>query len=178
MENIKEKILCILRYYATLLLCFVPLRLLFLAANSTESYSLHDYADVALYGLPLDIAVAGYLTAIPLLFAIAGTFLRIPLRKMLIPYNVLAATAIAAAFIADISLYPFWGFKLDASFLIRKLTTLQSHLIHLTNVVLKCVYRWKMLVFQSSITIRRLVLQDSSKSNQCLARCLRWRITL
>ena len=118
MGNIKEKILYLLRYYVTLLLCFVPLRLLFLALNSTESYSLHDYADVALYGLPLDIAVAGYLTAIPLLFAIAGTFLRIPLRKVLIPYYVLAATAIAAAFIADISLYPFWGFKLDASFLI------------------------------------------------------------
>ena len=118
MENIKEKILYLLRYYVTLLLCFVPLRLLFLAANSTESYTLHDYADVALYGLPLDIAVAGYLTAIPLLFAIAGTFLRIPLRKVLIPYNLLVATAIAAAFIADISLYPFWGFKLDASFLI------------------------------------------------------------
>ena len=97
MENIKEKILYLLRYYATLLLCFVPLRLLFLATNSTESYTLHDYADVALCGLPLDIAVAGYLTAIPLLFAIAGTFFRIPLRKVLIPYNMLAATAISAA---------------------------------------------------------------------------------
>ena len=74
MENIKEKILYLLRYYVTLLLCFVPLRLLFLAANSTESYTLHDYADVALYGLPLDIAVAGYLTAIPLLFASSLSF--------------------------------------------------------------------------------------------------------
>ena len=118
MENIKEKFLCLIRYYATLLVCFVPLRLLFLAMNSTESYSVQDYIDTALHGLPLDIAVAGYLTAIPLLFAIAGIFVRTPLRKLLIPYNILAAIAIAAAFTADISLYPFWGFKLDASFLI------------------------------------------------------------
>ena len=32
--------------------------------------------------------------------------------------GVFFVTAIAAAFIADMSLYPFWGFKLDASFLI------------------------------------------------------------
>ena len=118
MENFKEKTAYILRYYITLLLCFVPLRLLFLAMNGSEDYSIQDYIDVALNGLPLDIAVAGYLTVIPLLFAIAGTFVRMPLRKVLKIYNILVAIAVAMAFVADISLYPFWGFKLDASFLI------------------------------------------------------------
>ena len=118
MENLKEKIIYLLRYYAALLLCFLPLRLLFLATNATEEYSAGEYWDVALHGLTLDVAVAGYLTIIPLLFAIAGLFIRIPLRKILVPYNIIAATAIALAFVADISLYPFWGFKLDASFLI------------------------------------------------------------
>ncbi len=118
MGNFKEKTLCLFRYYAALLLCFLPLRLLFLAANSTEEYNIGEYIDVALHGLILDIAVAGYLTVIPLLFAIAGLFMRIPLRKLFIPYNIFAAITIALAFVADISLYPFWGFKLDASFLI------------------------------------------------------------
>lgn len=118
MENIKEKLLCIAKYYATLLMCFVPMRLLFMAVNSVESYTVANFVDVAINGLPLDIAVAGYLTIIPLLLAIVGVFVYVPLRKLLIVYNLFAAVAISLAFIADLSLYPFWEFKLDASFLI------------------------------------------------------------
>ena len=118
MENIKEKLLYLAKYYAALLLCFVPLRLLFMAVNSVEKYTVADYAEVAINGLPLDIAVAGYMTALPLLLAIAGLFVYIPLRKLLIVYNIFVALAISSAFIADMSLYPFWEFKLDASFLI------------------------------------------------------------
>ena len=40
MENFREKILYLLRYYAALLLCFIPLRLAFMAMNSTEEYSI------------------------------------------------------------------------------------------------------------------------------------------
>lgn len=118
MENIKEKLLYLLKYYAALLLCFVPLRLLFMAVNSVESYTATDYLQVAVNGLPLDIAVAGYMTILPLLLAIVGLFVYIPLRKLLIVYNLFVAAAISSAFIADMSLYPFWEFKLDASFLI------------------------------------------------------------
>lgn len=118
MENIKEKLAYLLRYYIVLLLCFVPLRLLFMSVNNIEEYSTGDYIEVALNGIPLDIAVAGYLTAIPLLLSIVGLFVYIPARKLLIVYNLFAAIVIASAFIADISLYPFWEFKLDASFLI------------------------------------------------------------
>ena len=118
MGNIREKLLYLAKYYAALLLCFVPLRLLFMAVNSVEEYTAADYAEVAVNGLPLDIAVAGYMTALPLLLAIAGLFVYIPLRKLLIVYNIFVALAISSAFVADISLYPFWEFKLDASFLI------------------------------------------------------------
>lgn len=118
MENVKEKILFIVKYYASILLCFVPLRLIFAITNSTEAYTLSDYSDIALHGLPLDIAVAGYLTVLPLLLSIAGTFVYIPTRKLLTVYNAFVAIIIAAIFMADISLYPFWEFKLDASFLL------------------------------------------------------------
>lgn len=118
MENIKEKALFLLKYYAVLILCFIPLRLLFMYLSGIEQYALSDYIDVAIHGMPLDIAVAGYFTSLPLLLCIAGTFVYVPTRKLLIVYNIFAAIAIATAFIADISLYPFWEFKLDASFLI------------------------------------------------------------
>ncbi len=89
-----------------------------MAMNSTGEYSITNYLDVAWHGIPLDAAVAGYLIAIPLLLTIVSTFVYIPMRKLLIVYNAFTAIAISSAFIADISLYPFWEFKLDASFLI------------------------------------------------------------
>ena len=89
-----------------------------MAMNSAGEYSITNYLDVAWHGIPLDAAVAGYLIAIPLLLTIVSTFVYIPMRKLLIVYNAFTAIAISSAFIADISLYPFWEFKLDASFLI------------------------------------------------------------
>ena len=118
MENIKEKFLFLLRYYAIVLFSFVPLRLLFMAIASDKSYPATDYLQVAFHGLQLDIAVAGYITILPLLLTIVALFVYIPMRKLLVVYNLFVGIIIASAFVADISLYPFWEFKLDASFLL------------------------------------------------------------
>lgn len=118
MENVKEKFLYLLRYYATLLLCFVPLRLLFMALAGEGGYSVGEYARVALHGLTLDVAVAGYITALPLLLTLVSLLVYLPMRKLLVVYNLFAAIIVSAAFVADVSLYPFWQFKLDASFLL------------------------------------------------------------
>lgn len=118
MENVKEKFLFPLRYYVALILCFVPLRLIFMAVTGESNNSLADYLQVAWHGLQLDIAVAGYVTALPLLLTIVSLFVYMPMRKIFIVYNLFVAIIIGAAFVADISLYPFWEFKLDASFLL------------------------------------------------------------
>ena len=113
-----QRVKYIIGYYATLLMLFVPARLLFLAVNADESYTFGDYMAVAYHGLQLDVAIAGYVTALPLLVSVVSLFVKVPLRKIMLPYNVLVALAVALAFIADISLYPFWGFKLDSTFLL------------------------------------------------------------
>ena len=94
------------------------MRLLFLAINANKSYDIKDYINVAYHGLQLDIAIAGYITIFPLLLCITSLFCNLPIRNILQPYNIIIATIIAFAFIADISLYPFWGFKLDSTFLL------------------------------------------------------------
>lgn len=113
-----KRIKFIVGYYAALLLLFIPARLLFLAINADKAYSAGDYLDVALQGLQLDVAIAGYATAIPLIACIVSLFVKFPFKKAMFTYNMLIAIAIALAFIADISLYPFWGFKLDSTFLL------------------------------------------------------------
>ncbi len=113
----KERLKFLISYFVAPILLFVPLRLLFLALNAEKSYCATDYLNVAFHGLQLDIAIAGYITALPLLVCIASLFIKFPIKKILLPYNMLMAAAIALAFIADASLYPFWGFKLDGTFL-------------------------------------------------------------
>jgi phosphoglycerol transferase MdoB-like AlkP superfamily enzyme len=69
-----------------------------------------------LHGASLDATTAGYLTALPLLFIIISIWLKkVSLRKYLIPYYIIASLLVSITFVVDMGLYPFWGFKLDAS---------------------------------------------------------------
>ena len=68
------------------------------------------------HGLPLDLSLAGYLTAIPgiLLIASAWTNSSI-LRRIRQGYFGVIAFVMACLFIIDLGLYGFWGFRLDAT---------------------------------------------------------------
>lgn len=118
MKTTKEKIKFLSKYFLLLTFAMTLLRLFFMYIVKQQHYTVLDYMEVATNGLILDLAVAGYLTALPLLAMIAGIFTGINLKKTLRLYNAFIAFVIAAATIADITLYPFWQFKLDASFLI------------------------------------------------------------
>ena len=115
----KERTLFLLRYYFTQVVIFTVYKVLFLLANAGDEHiTVKDAFEVAFHGLPLDFAVAGYFTALPLLIAITTIFVNFKARRVLAWYNAVIATAIALGLIADMSLYPYWEFKLDASFLI------------------------------------------------------------
>ena len=75
-----------------------------------------DFVQVMWHGASLDATTAGYLTALPLLVMLVSIWLkRVPLKKLLLPYYIIGAALIAIVFVVDMGLYPFWGFKLDAS---------------------------------------------------------------
>jgi phosphoglycerol transferase MdoB-like AlkP superfamily enzyme len=76
----------------------------------------YDWLMVVWHGLKLDCTIAGYLTILPLLFSVASVW--IPgalLRKWMRVYFTLASLVIAMIFAADVALYTFWGFRLDAT---------------------------------------------------------------
>lgn len=115
----KERVLFLAKYYFTLTALAIPYKILFLMLNSGEEpVTFSEYTDTIFHGLQHDFAVAGYFTALPLLLSIISLFKTIPMRKFFIGYNSLLALAFALAFIADMTLYPYWGFKLDSSVLI------------------------------------------------------------
>lgn len=86
-------------------------------AGGWHAFRWADAWQVMVHGLSLDLSTALYFIIIPFLAAIASLWVkRIDrLRRAVNAYYLIVAVAFALAFVADSSLYPFWGFKLDAS---------------------------------------------------------------
>jgi phosphoglycerol transferase MdoB-like AlkP superfamily enzyme len=117
----KKRILYIITLFFTLLLLFVSQKPLFMLYNDAVGKDAvwSDFFQVMLHGASLDATTAGYLTALPLLFIIISIWLKkVSLRKYLIPYYIIASLLVTITFVVDMGLYPFWGFKLDASVLL------------------------------------------------------------
>ena len=113
-----KRILFLLKLYAVMLLAFVLQKPLFMFYNDSlgRDVAFTDYFRVIIHGLTLDGATAGYMMALPWLLIIASIWVKnIPMRKCLTWYYVLVSLFICTICVSDASLYPFWGFKMDAT---------------------------------------------------------------
>lgn len=115
----KTRLIYLIRTYITTLLIFIIQKPLFMAIDSPDnaSYGIKDYAEVMWNGLTLDIPMTGYILALPLLAVLISGLIpvSISLRRIATVYYAVIALVISLAFISDLSLYPFWKFKLDAT---------------------------------------------------------------
>lgn len=114
----KQRFAWLIKLYLALLAIFVTQKAAFMWIDKPAGahYSVADCISVMAHGLLLDIPVTGYLIALPLLAAIASVWIarRIRLRAVATAYYVVVALCASVMFVADLSLYPFWKFKLDA----------------------------------------------------------------
>lgn len=116
-----NRLLFILRLFITLILIFVTQKVVFMLVNMGHANGAPFGSCVAVlwHGLRLDITSACYIIIIPALVMLVSFFFKhFPLRKVLMPYFVVASLLMAMVFIADTVLYFFWGAKLDAGELI------------------------------------------------------------
>ncbi len=86
--------------------------------------SLADVFPVIFHGLPLDLSVAGYMATVP---ALALTVSSLPFsclhgeraarifRYILLAWTAIASIIVALAFVANLALYGYWRFPLDAT---------------------------------------------------------------
>ena len=115
----KQRFAWLIKLYLALLAIFVTQKAAFMWIDKPAGahYSVADSISVMAHGLLLDIPVTGYLIALPLLAAIASVWIarRIRLREVATAYYVVVALCASVMFVADLSLYPFWKFKLDAT---------------------------------------------------------------
>lgn len=113
-----QRLRYLLRFSLSLLGSFVLQKLLFLLLTrpAGEALSLQEAWAVCWHGLSLDSSVLGYLLVLPLLLVGLSAILPPkPLKRILSVYHGIVALLLALTTIGDLRLYPFWGFKLDAT---------------------------------------------------------------
>ena len=148
----KKRIIQFLTTYFLFVLLFVLQKPIFMAYyhDLYNNASFGDYFKVMWHGLPLDLSLAGYLTAIPGVLLIASAWTASPLlRRIRQIYFGLTAFIMACIFIIDLGLYDFWGFRLDATPIFYFFSSPKDAL---ASVGLSCRAYWRYLSMQPSYT--------------------------
>ena len=107
-----------LRYFLSLIGVFLMGKVVFMLCNPPADHAAAwtDAPAVMWHGLPLDLATAGYLSAVPWLVMLLSFWVKIPRARLLFKiYAGLVATLLAVILTGDCCLYGFWGFKLDGT---------------------------------------------------------------
>lgn len=104
-------------YFIITVLIFVLAKVVFMiACHEGHHFTTSDVYDVLSHGLSLDLSTALYFLIVPFLISMISIWWNSKiLTTILKVYSLIISLAFALAFVADTSLYPFWGFKLDAS---------------------------------------------------------------
>ena len=108
----------LVKTYLWTVLVFIIAKLAFMFfCREGHDFTFSDIWEVITHGLTLDLSTALYFLIVPFLVTMVSVWWnhRKILRRILYTYFIIISIAFALAFVADTSLYPFWGFKLDAS---------------------------------------------------------------
>ena len=113
----KKRLVYLGKFYVLTVLIFVAAKVVFMLCNCAgHDFGVADVLSVIGHGLTLDLSTALYFLIVPFLLMVASVWVRVP-RWVFRAYYAIVAVAFALAFVADTSLYAFWQFKLDASWL-------------------------------------------------------------
>lgn len=114
----KQRIGTIIGVFAIFLLLFMLQHPLFMWCYHARfpQASAGDWVNVIRHGFPLDLSIAGYMTAMPALICVISTWVygrwtKIALRI----YFAIAAILLSTIFVVDMGLYEYWGFRLDVT---------------------------------------------------------------
>lgn len=84
--------------------------------NLFQDSNLSDYLNVIYHGLPLDLSMAGYLSAIPAIIQIISFWVSPNLISVILKvYYAIVAFLLSIVCICDLALYSYWGFRLDST---------------------------------------------------------------
>ena len=113
----KCRVKFLVQTYLWTVIVFVMAKVAFmLFCREGHEFAFGDMFQVVWHGLSLDLSTALYFFIVPFLLSIVSIWYWAKwLTQLLRGYFLFISLVFALAFVADTSLYPFWGFKLDAS---------------------------------------------------------------
>ena len=113
----RQRLFYLFKFYFITVLIFILAKIVFMiACREGHEFTLVDMGDVVKHGLSLDFSTALYFLIIPFLITMISVWWKSKVLTIILKaYYLIISLAFALAFVADTSLYPFWGFKLDAS---------------------------------------------------------------
>lgn len=118
----RKKLAFLLAVFAATVLLMAVQKPVFLAWYAVgQGFTAADWWQVVRHGLTLDLTVAGYVTALPVLVVLLSLWVRLPerpVRRVLMGYFVAVSVVAAAIFAVDLALYEHWGFRIDGTILI------------------------------------------------------------
>lgn len=143
-------------------------KIMFILANmcTDGGVSVADCLNIIVHGLRLDLAVGGYLTAIPALLLIASLFISgraIEWWKMAWRF-VIATLAVVyvLAIGANVALYPYWGFPLDTTPIFYITSSFGDAMASITwRQMLHAVLLWCVGVYAVVFSFSKFVRTDS-----------------
>ena len=117
-RELKSRVSFLLKSYVLTVLVFLAAKIAFMFfCREGHDFGMGDVWDVITHGLSLDLSTALYVVSVPLLLTIVNVWWQSEkvFRWIMLFFYGIIALAFSLAFVSDTSLYPFWGFKLDAS---------------------------------------------------------------
>lgn len=114
----RQRLAYLIKFFLLTVLLFFTAKVAFMLLNHEgHTFSAKDVVDVIWHGQSLDFSTSLYILAVPFLLSIVSLWLKDSkwIFRILRVFYAIIATLMILAFVADTSLYPFWGFKLDAT---------------------------------------------------------------
>ncbi|MBK5719917.1 sulfatase-like hydrolase/transferase [Dysgonomonas sp. Marseille-P4677] len=114
----RQRILLFITIFFYFILIFFIGKVAFSLLNSSidGGIAFSDIFNVLYHGLPLDLSMSGYLTAIPGFMLIASIWFKPSvMAKVFNVYFCVILSLIAVITVVDIVVYPYWGFHFDSS---------------------------------------------------------------
>ncbi|WP_300813971.1 LTA synthase family protein [uncultured Bacteroides sp.] len=114
----KERIIGFVKTYLLFVCIFALQKPLFMLYYHSlyADVAWSSWLEVIWHGLPLDLSLAGYLTAIPgLLLLVSVWSLSDVLRRIWNGYFLFVSILLSVVFVVDLALYEYWGFRLDTT---------------------------------------------------------------
>lgn len=114
----KQRIFLFCSIFIFFIFIFIIAKICFTLINASigGGVSFSDQLDILYNGLPLDMSMSGYLTALPVLLLIPSIWISPKiLSKIYTVYFAIILFIISLVTISDIGIYPFWGFHFDSS---------------------------------------------------------------